>query len=202
MLWQPLIELQYRGAVWHQRNGRDWTVEAFLTSEQGLGLNLALDARTRDALLRALPLLLNEPISGLRGRRLEADDFDRLSVGDPVRDLLMWMNDPDGSRRLWAGARWATFREVCRREFAFDPEQDHVRVAGEQLLTGGGTWDAVWQRFREAPKAYPGVARLLRDCKPKDLFADEGRQPASNEEAEARLAKELVALTQKPHGAK
>ena len=24
---QPLIELQYRGAVWHQRNGRDWTVE-------------------------------------------------------------------------------------------------------------------------------------------------------------------------------
>src|SRR3972149_1027001 len=23
---QPLIELQYRGAVWHQRNGRDWTV--------------------------------------------------------------------------------------------------------------------------------------------------------------------------------
>src|SRR5690606_33029013 len=39
------------------------------------------------------------------------------------------------------------------------------------------------------------------DCKPKDLFADEGRQPASNEEAEARLAKDLVALTQKPHGA-
>ena len=30
---QPLIELQYRGAVWHQRNGRDWTVDAFLTSE-------------------------------------------------------------------------------------------------------------------------------------------------------------------------
>ena len=38
---QPLIELQYRGAVWHQRNGRDWTVEAFLTSEDGLGLDIA-----------------------------------------------------------------------------------------------------------------------------------------------------------------
>ena len=23
---QPLVELQYRGRVWHQRNGRDWTV--------------------------------------------------------------------------------------------------------------------------------------------------------------------------------
>ena len=28
-LLHPLIELQYRGAVWHQKNGRDWTVEAF-----------------------------------------------------------------------------------------------------------------------------------------------------------------------------
>src|SRR5262245_32090701 len=31
-LLRPLVELQYRGAVWHQRNGRDWTVEAFLVS--------------------------------------------------------------------------------------------------------------------------------------------------------------------------
>lgn len=200
VLWQPLIELQYRGAVWHQRNGRDWTVEAFLTSEQGLGLNLALDARTRDALLRALPLLLNEPVSGLRDRRLEADDFDRLSVGDPVRDLLMWMNDPAGAIRLWAGPRWMTFCEVCRREFGLNPDRDHVRSAGEHLLTGGDKWDGVWRRFREAPKAYPGVARLLRDCTPKDFFADAGRQPAANEQAEARLAKDLEALTQKPHG--
>jgi len=33
---QPLVELQYRGAVWTQRNGKDWTVEAFLTSDDGL----------------------------------------------------------------------------------------------------------------------------------------------------------------------
>jgi hypothetical protein len=29
---QPLVELQYRGRVWHQRNGRDWTIDAFLVS--------------------------------------------------------------------------------------------------------------------------------------------------------------------------
>lgn len=201
VLWQPLIELQYRGAIWHQRNGRDWTVEAFLASEQGLGLNLALDARTRDALLRALPLLLNEPVSGLRNRRLEADDFDRLSVGDPVRDLLMWMNDPTAAARLWAGSRWVTFCEVCRREFDLSPDRDHVRSAGEHLLTGGDQWDPVWRRFREAPKAYPGVARLLRECAPKDIFADAERQPLANEQAEASLAKDLNALAQKPHNA-
>ncbi|HEY6182845.1 MAG TPA: hypothetical protein VIW67_11390, partial [Terriglobales bacterium] len=64
---QPLIELQYRGEVWHQRNGRDWTVEAFLVSEDGLGLNVAQDTRTREAMLRALPLLAETPITTLRG---------------------------------------------------------------------------------------------------------------------------------------
>jgi hypothetical protein len=41
---KPLVELQYRGTVWRQRNGRDWTVEAFLVSKDGgLGLDVAKD---------------------------------------------------------------------------------------------------------------------------------------------------------------
>ena len=200
-LLQPLIELEYRGAMWHQRNGRDWTVEAFFTTEQGLSLDVALDARTREALLRALPLLINEPLAGLRGRRLEAEDFDRLAIGDPVRDILMWMNDPTGSAQLWAGPRWSTFRDVCRREFGIDPEQAHPREAGEALLNGGDRWDDVWRRFCEAPRGYPGVARLLREVSPKDFFVGEGRQPAANETEEARLAKDFDAVTKLSHGA-
>jgi len=43
---EPLIELLYRGVVWTQRNGKDWTLEAFLISpEDGLGLDLALRHR-------------------------------------------------------------------------------------------------------------------------------------------------------------
>lgn len=200
-LLQPLIELEYRGAMWHQRNGRDWTVEAFFTTEQGLGLDVALDARTREALLRALPLLINEPLAGLRGRRLEAEDFDRLAIGDPVRDILMWMNDPTGSAQLWAGPRWSTFRDVCRREFGIDPEQAQPREAGEALLNGEDRWDDVWRRFCEAPRGYPGVARLLREVSPKDFFVGEGRQPGANETEEARLAKDLDGVTKLPHGA-
>ncbi|MEI9478550.1 MAG: BREX-1 system phosphatase PglZ type B, partial [Deltaproteobacteria bacterium] len=52
---QPLVELQYRGAVWHQRDGRDWTVGAFLSTDAGLGLDLAQDMWTKEALMRALP---------------------------------------------------------------------------------------------------------------------------------------------------
>ena len=53
---QPLVKLQYRGAVWRQRNGRDWTVEAFLASDDapygivtvGWGSALGMSGR-RDA---------------------------------------------------------------------------------------------------------------------------------------------------------
>ena len=40
---QPLAELQYRGLIWTQKNGRDWTVQAFLQSEDGgLGIDQKL----------------------------------------------------------------------------------------------------------------------------------------------------------------
>ncbi|MCV6070367.1 hypothetical protein OFP26_32835, partial [Escherichia coli] len=89
-----------------------------------LGLDVARDQRTRDALLRALPLLAVEPLAALRGRRLEADDFDRLAIGDPIRDLLTWMSEAGAFERRCDAAQWATFRDICVREFGFDPDQD------------------------------------------------------------------------------
>jgi signal transduction histidine kinase/ActR/RegA family two-component response regulator len=76
---RPLVELMYRGALWLQRGGHDWTVTAFLTSPQGLGLDLARDEETLSALPRALPEVAATPLQQLRGRRLEADDFDGTS---------------------------------------------------------------------------------------------------------------------------
>jgi hypothetical protein len=156
---QPLIELQYRGALWHQRNGRDWTVEAFLTSEDGVGLDISLDNRTREAMVRALGVLASEPLAGLRGRRLDAEDFDYLSVGDPVRDLLGWMSEPEAFRQRCDPARWDAFRNICEREFAFDPDKDGPARAGDHLLNGDGKWAGVWLRFRDAPKGYPRRGR-------------------------------------------
>ena len=43
---KPLVELQYRGTCWTQKNGRDWTVEAFMVSNDG-GLGLWAWLRTR-----------------------------------------------------------------------------------------------------------------------------------------------------------
>ena len=83
-----------------------------MTSEAALGLDLSLDMRTREALMRALPVLATEPIAPLRGRRLDADDFDRLSVGDPVRDLLGWMSEPEAFQARCDTARWEAFRNL------------------------------------------------------------------------------------------
>ena len=169
-----------------------------MISEHGLGLDVALDPATRAALLRTLPLLAGEPTATLQGRRLEADDFDRLSIGDPVRDLLFWMSDPAGFRARNDAPRWAAFRTVCTREFDLDPEQDGPQRAGDALLHGGGKWDALWQRFCEAPRVYRGISALLRGPA-KTLFVDQSRRPAANAEKEASLSRDLEAAVKLPH---
>jgi hypothetical protein len=81
--------------MWTQLNGKDWKVEAFLVSENvGLDLEVGRDHATRNATLGALDVLATTPISTLRGHKLEAEDFDRLMVGDTVRDLLAWIGAP------------------------------------------------------------------------------------------------------------
>jgi hypothetical protein len=196
---QPLVELQYRGRVWHQRNGRDWTVEAFLVSEDGLGLDVAQDIKTRDASVRALTLLAEAPIEGLRGHRLDADDFDRLAVSDPIRDLLRWMGVGDGVRTSAHDNQWRAFCSVCRSEFQFDPDKSSASDAASKIVAGGGKWDAVWQRFREAPKLYPGVSKLLRGNSTPLLQRNGERDARGNHEAELVLRTALQAITSLPH---
>ena len=70
---KPLAELQYRGAMCSQYNGKDWTLNAFLTSGSfGLGLDVAQDKGTKEAMLMALGELLNTELSALESRRYEA----------------------------------------------------------------------------------------------------------------------------------
>lgn len=199
--FQPLIELQYRGRDWHQQNGRDWSVEAFLVSEDGLGLDIAHDLKTREAMIRSLSLLAEAPVESLRGRRLDADDFDKLAVTDSVRDLLHWMSDAEGFRRKLDAARWESFRNICRSEFNLDPDEDLPAAAAAFLVNGGGRWDDVWRRFCEAPRIYPGVSNLLRDPAPGQakLAFDQPRSPVANENFEAQLRRDLEGVAVLPH---
>ena len=193
---QPLVELQYRGTVWCQRNGKDWTVEAFMVSEDvGLGLDVSRDNVTRRAMLGSLAQLAVTPLVRLRGKRLEAEDFDKLIIEDTPRNLLEWMNDPKATREKWDEARWSAFRSRCKAEYGFDPQSDGELVAGERFGLRDGVWLCVWERFTEAPVLYPGLPNLLIRAKPagKLLFVRE-TWPDENVQEEKTLRTALMKL--------
>lgn len=198
---QPLVELQFRGRVWHQRNGQDWTVNAFLVSEDGVGLDIAQDARTLEALHRSLPLLAQTPLEGLYDRRLDAEDFDRLAISDPIRDVLRWMGAGDAFRTSEGDARWRSFCSVCMAEFKFDPDKKAPSDGAAAIVEGTGKWEAVWHRFKEAPKLYPDVAKLLRENVTPLLHRGSERDASGNSEAEQQLRTGLAAAADAPHAA-
>ncbi|MDK2816725.1 MAG: hypothetical protein PWR22_1354 [Moorella sp. (in: firmicutes)] len=191
---KPLVELQYRGTVWTQRNGKDWTVEAFLVSEDGLGLDVAKDKQTRQAMLRALPQLATTPVSRLRGKRLEAEDFDKLMVADTSRDLLLWLNDPVHTREKWGNDKWAAFCARCKVEYEIDPGEGELVVAEKMGLRDNEAWQTLWQRYAEAPALYPGIPEILRRAKPARLLFDREPWPDENEAEEASLRQSLLEL--------
>ena len=192
---KPLVELQYRGVCWTQKNGKDWTVEAFLVSgEGGLGLDIARDAATRRAMLGALEELATTSVDRLKGKHLEAEDFDKLFSDDPAKDLLLWMSDSDAVRSGWDGGRWAAFKSRCKADFKLDPDKDGELVGAELLGKREGPWATVWERFTESPVLYPGVPELLRRAMPHELFVEPSSWPQNNEKDEETLRHALLGL--------
>lgn len=198
---QPLVELQYRGCVWTQQNGRDWTVEAFLVSDNALGLDVSRDAATRRSIDASLVTLAETPVSQLTGKRLEAEDFDRLMIGDQPRDLLTWMNaSGDVRKRFEESGKWHAFKNRCQDDYGFDPDQDGETVAGERFgLRDTESWSALWDRFCESPRLYPHIPELLIRSKPSSgkLIFDREAWPDENDAAEDKLRSALQALENK-----
>ena len=196
---QPLVELQFRGSVWHQRNGRDWTAAAYFVSEDGLDLDLAQDARTMEALLRSLPLLADVPLRSLRGHRLDAEDFDRLAVADPIRDLLHWIGSERAASVATDENRWQAFRNICKKQFAFDPDEKTSADACTLLIEGSGKWEEAWTRFAEMPRSFAPVEAALLEAKTSLVPRHPERLPKVNEDQEAELCKKLLDVPSLPH---
>lgn len=194
---KPLIELQFRGTVWTQVNGKDWTIEAFLVSENGgLGVDMARDQKTRTAMLGAIEVLATTPIPSLRGHKLEAEDFDRLMIGDTIRDLLLWISNPTQCKEEWEViAKWLAFKSRCQAEYNLDPESEGDITAAERLGLKQGAWENVWKRYIESPSLYPGIPAALRKAKPQALIYDREPWPDENEKDEASLRTALIGLS-------
>ncbi len=202
---KPIAELQYRGVIWSQINAKDWTILAFLKSDQGgLGLDVAQDNDTRRAMQLALYRFLDEDIELLKGKRLDKDYFNTLLTGgDPVKDLLLWLDQGDAFKVGRGENEWAAFVEICKSQFAFNPEKDGALIGATKLATRAGPWQSVWERYCEAPKRYPNIPKQIRKCKMPELTlysnaASHGGWPQWNEMQEKGLRRQLISLQKYP----
>lgn len=195
-----LYAMQFQGCFWQQANHRDWTPSAFLSSaDGGLGLDLARDQATLQALADQLGNVLDCPVHDLRGRRLEASDFNTISAADPVKLLLQWMSSPDQTKQRMPDADYKAFVAVCKAQFRLDPDKDGVITAAEKLATEDGEWGKAWERYCEAPSSYPGIKDALGLVKPKniglfDTATTNERLPQANKANEDALRAALAAL--------
>jgi hypothetical protein len=198
---KPLAELQYRGVIWSQANAKDWTILAFLKSNQGgLGLDVAQDKDAKHAMQLALYALLDEDLDRLAGKHLDKDYFNTLlSGGDPIRDLLQWLDQGDAFKAARDENAWRGFVEVCKSQLGFDPDQDGPLKGAECLAERKGPWQAVWDRFCEAPQRYVVVPSLIdRTQMPRDLFTDRSGWPKWNQTEEANLRHQLQRTAELP----
>lgn len=194
----PIAELQYRGALFSQVSGRDWTLLAFLVSKDGgLGLSVAGNEETKEAMRRALSVLADTPVGNLRGQMLQAADFNELVDPDETRSLLDWMSNEEDTRRRLDENHWGAFVAHCGEKYGFNPATDGTLIAAEKLGERSGNWETAWRRFAEAPERYPGIPALLRQARPDEsdtLFFDASSWPQDNERLEGRLRDGLAAI--------
>lgn len=191
----PLVELQYRGMVWSQRNGKDWTLEAFVSSDDALGLAFTRDERSRQALRNAAIDLMRAPLQQLRDRPLDADRLHQLMVPDAERQMLQWMNDAEGTRKAMSPEQWAAFRASAQDRYGIDVEKEGALVAAERLgLKASGAWQQLNDRWAEMPWHYERIPELLGRARPKDVPpADASAWPDENKAEEDALREALQA---------
>lgn len=200
-LLKPLAELQYRGTLFTQKNGRDWTIAAFIQSNDGgLGIAVAADNGTKEAMLGARRVLASLPVEEMRrATPLRADFFNERLQPDLPRRVLEWLSDPEGYRARTPEEEWQAFCAQCRSRYGSDPSAagpvSMARELGEGLSEA---WERVWERFEEAPEQYPGVPGRLRAAYPKpakkagrELWQKAGRWPQENDDAEQVLREAL-----------
>ncbi len=198
---QPLAELQYRGCWWaYNTAGRDWTVSSFLTNPKvGLVLDVAKDSRAQSALLSVLPDLLESQVDILRGKRIETSELLALSGGDPIKNLLAWLEEPEACETKWREAgHWQHFVDQCVDSFGVDLTKMEHPVLLQLLCEGAGLWEPVWQRFVDTAQHHPRLIKSMMSVQPTDLLFEPSHYCSENARKESTLAQQLQVLAAEP----
>jgi hypothetical protein len=196
--FQPLLEYQYTGTLFTQENGKEWSIMAFVENPiNGLGIKVAKDNATKDALKKTLPSIFQDREVLANKRLIDADYLNNQLFPDIIPTILKWMCKGDVLLNTMDAGKQEVFTNLCKSQYEFEPDHKNIKAIAEQLGAQKSAWKYVWQLYATAPHKYPEIEGLLRLAKPADLgfgmFAlpDES-WPQVNEQKEEALA---LALT-------
>jgi hypothetical protein len=199
--FQPLIEYQYTGTIFTQENGKEWTILAFLqNSLNGLGLSVAQDNATKEALKKALPNIFQDSEILANRRLIDAEYINNVLFPDIIPNILRWICKGDEALSKMDSGKKEVFFNLCKSQYDFEPDHKNIKAIVERLGSQRNSWKYVWQHYANAPKKYPEMVELLRFAKPEDLSSGmfaipEESWPQVNEAKEDELRKSLAAIS-------
>ncbi len=196
--FQPLLEYQYTGTLFIQENGREWSILAFVENPvSGLGIKVAKDNATRDALKKTLPSIFQDREVLANKTIIDADYLNNQLFPDIIPTILKWMCKGDAFLKALDSGKQEVFMNLCKSQYEFEPDHKNIKAIAEKLGAQKNSWKYVWQLYATAPHKYPEIEELLRLAKPADLgsgmFAlPEESWPQVNEQKEEALAQALT----------
>lgn len=200
--FQPLLEYQYTGTLFTQENGREWSILAFVENPvNGLGIKVAKDNATRDALKKTLPSIFKDREVLANKTIIDADYLNNQLFPDIIPTILKWMCKGDAFLNSIGKGKQDVFLSLCQSQYDFEPDHKNIKAIAEKLGAQKNNWKYVWQLYATAPQKYPEIEALLRLAKPADLgtgmFAvPEESWPQVNEQYEESLADALTQTAQ------
>jgi hypothetical protein len=192
-----LVWFMIGGAAFGHANSKEWTLRGFLSSKPaygGLGLDVAHDDATREALATAASKLFEMPLSELQGRRLDAPWLLTLLAPDLADDTLGWLGG--GLTAETDPARFTAFQARAKAELKFDPAKIARAAAAARVLRQENGWGRVWDRFAKSGRGmYESAAACLALVDPPDpLLANPSVYATVNARQETALRSALAKL--------
>jgi hypothetical protein len=200
--FQPLLEYQYTGTLFIQENGREWSILAFLENPMnGLGIKVAKDNATKDALKKTLPSIFQDREVLANKTIIDADYLNNQLFPDIIPTILKWMCKGDTFLKTMDIGRQEVFTNLCKSQYEFEPDHKNIKAIAEKLGSHKNAWKYIWQLYATAPHKYPEIEALLRLAKPADLGVGmyalpEESWPQVNEQKEEILAQALIIAAQ------
>ena len=192
----PLMEYQYTGVFWQHRNGKEWTVNAFMMdTEAGLGLKVQQDHATREATIKALPQIAENEFT--YPSHINSEFLYSLIFPNQEMCILKWMDEKDNYINSLKNGERAVFTGICQSRYDFLPNAKNIKDIVEKFAARKNNWQKVWDTFAASPQKFPGIKELLHQFCPSGpdrfLFPEESF-PQINDDQEETLRKTFEGL--------